>query len=283
MRKGVDKFDLNDDEWMMVEDEFLQTAKLFTQHLHLEEYELLKAKMEEQRKNIDTTPRAVISNVKPSMGGSFKAKAKEQQKRQDEAIQDIVSGNVGKRTSFETPSKHSIVRHDTIADPCRTRRPRHSPSATDSEDLDAPKRSKNKPIIKPNTVIFAPKAISETKRETTELEASDDLPSKPSFSKPRTRISRVSRAKLLDPWDDEPTKPPRKPSTPSISNNSTSPQKKSHSNVLSPEPLASTRLSSSRTAKKPIGTSLTRKGRPNETKKKTKDAKDDITIPTFMF
>jgi len=45
MRKGY----AADDLWIMVEDEFLATAKLFTQHLHHAEYQRLKKQAEEHR------------------------------------------------------------------------------------------------------------------------------------------------------------------------------------------------------------------------------------------
>ncbi|KAF2869803.1 hypothetical protein BDV95DRAFT_629706 [Massariosphaeria phaeospora] len=85
MRPGVDKFDLRDDEWRMVEDEFLHTAKLFTQHLHLEEYELLKKNMEEKK----AVARPVVRDAKPSVESQFKERAKTQGKAQRRAMKDF--------------------------------------------------------------------------------------------------------------------------------------------------------------------------------------------------
>jgi len=45
MKDGYD----NDDKWIMVEDEFLETAKQFTRHLHHAEYQRLKLLAKEQK------------------------------------------------------------------------------------------------------------------------------------------------------------------------------------------------------------------------------------------
>ena len=55
MRDGFTK----DDAWIMVEDEFLQTARLYTQHLHHAEYQRLKSQAKEQRAS------AIQSIVRP--------------------------------------------------------------------------------------------------------------------------------------------------------------------------------------------------------------------------
>ncbi|KAI9668103.1 MAG: hypothetical protein M1821_000923 [Bathelium mastoideum] len=55
MRDGYAK----DDAWIMVEDEFLQTARLYTQHLHHAEYQRLKAQAKMQRAS------AIQSIVRP--------------------------------------------------------------------------------------------------------------------------------------------------------------------------------------------------------------------------
>ncbi|KAL5116553.1 hypothetical protein ACEQ8H_005549 [Pleosporales sp. CAS-2024a] len=60
MRKGVSRFDLRDDEWMMVEDEFLETAKLFTRHLHIAEYERLKQSIEAKKRDQVQVTRPVM-------------------------------------------------------------------------------------------------------------------------------------------------------------------------------------------------------------------------------
>ncbi len=61
MRTGVSKFDLWDDEWMMVEDEFLETAKLFTRHLHIAEYDRLKETIEAKKKEAEKEMKTATS------------------------------------------------------------------------------------------------------------------------------------------------------------------------------------------------------------------------------
>jgi hypothetical protein len=64
MHKGVDKFHLHDDEWMMVEDEFMETAKLFTKHLHLAQYETMREEIAKKKSIL----RPVVSSETPSAG-----------------------------------------------------------------------------------------------------------------------------------------------------------------------------------------------------------------------
>ncbi|KAF2856413.1 hypothetical protein T440DRAFT_463758 [Plenodomus tracheiphilus IPT5] len=126
MRKGVSKFDLRDDEWMMVEDEFLETAKLFTRHLHIAEYERLKEKIEAKKQEAEIA-RPVVPNTKLSFQSAIKEKAKVQEKKQRNAIRDVFANQDEDLESFTTRTSFS--------------RPIHPPAASDSNsdngDLDA--------------------------------------------------------------------------------------------------------------------------------------------------
>ncbi|KAF1364969.1 hypothetical protein EJ07DRAFT_98279 [Lizonia empirigonia] len=88
MRKGVSKFDLRDDEWMMVEDEFLETAKLFTRHLRIAEYDKLKESIEAKKREAEVA-RPVVTGAKRSMEGTMKERARVQDSRQKKAIRDV--------------------------------------------------------------------------------------------------------------------------------------------------------------------------------------------------
>lgn len=63
-----------DDAWIMVEDEFLDTAKLFTQHLHFAEYKRLKHQViaQNERKIHDISHGTSVSNGE--LSGQTKAK-----------------------------------------------------------------------------------------------------------------------------------------------------------------------------------------------------------------
>ncbi|KAF2447981.1 hypothetical protein P171DRAFT_471113 [Karstenula rhodostoma CBS 690.94] len=195
MLTGVDKFDLRDDEWMMVEDELLQTAKLFTQHLHLAEYEALKRKMEELRK--ETAARPVVPNAIPSVEGHFKRKAQEQAKKQKKALREVISTRDNDSEGDEEPRRAvqdrsapsfpparplSTARAPATSKPLQTSGDVSHETASDSDDLDAPKRP---PMKKPSPV----------KRP--EVFAKPALPSK-TPSKP----ARGQRRNLWDDWDE---------------------------------------------------------------------------------
>ncbi|KAF2018850.1 hypothetical protein BU24DRAFT_418405 [Aaosphaeria arxii CBS 175.79] len=148
MKKGLSRFDLRDDEWMMVEDEFLQTAKLFTMHLHLAEYERLKETIQQKKDSI----RPVAANAKPSAEASLKAKADAQLMTQREALRDILDGSGSEELDdiLQPPTKTSVIRPVTTrpdrVDPklstsANSSKRAATPETTDSEDLDAPRRS----------------------------------------------------------------------------------------------------------------------------------------------
>ncbi|EUC50134.1 hypothetical protein COCMIDRAFT_82736 [Bipolaris oryzae ATCC 44560] len=103
MHDAISKFDLRDDEWMMVEDEFLETAKLFTRHLHIAEYEKLKEMIEEKKKGADV-PRPVVPNAKMSDIGTMKDRAKVQEQKQKRALQDVFASQEDDGTQEQTTS-----------------------------------------------------------------------------------------------------------------------------------------------------------------------------------
>ncbi|KAF2691103.1 hypothetical protein K458DRAFT_426477 [Lentithecium fluviatile CBS 122367] len=195
MRKGVDRFDLRDDEWMMVEDELLQTAKMFTRHLHLAEYERLKADMEERSKQPAARP--VLPDANPSDEGRFKKKAEEQLKTQKKALKDIftaASDRDAKDPNTRVGSEPKAITHKPRKDPVVQRsKPRHNKSASDSDDLDAPKRP--------------PMPTSKTNSATSTIAESNPKSPQTKFIKPALPLNARARAKLrrptpFDMWDD---------------------------------------------------------------------------------
>ncbi|KAF2255846.1 hypothetical protein BU26DRAFT_9612 [Trematosphaeria pertusa] len=247
MQKSVDKFDLRDDEWMMVEDEFLQTAKLFTRHLHLAEYERLKKSIEEKKKEeaAAATPRPVVPNAKPSFERQLKARAKEQAKAQKKAIRDVFRStsdddeeqpkraSIGKTASTTTTSRPSKAPHLSPGKP--------NASGTDSDDLDAPRQPTKAPS---NTSNSIPTSFVK--------------PALPTKSRPAA--SRSSRATPFDLWDDY--TPPQR---------CTSPRKATPTNTSLPMPSPAkpfkppaTSYSSSSSPPKSLQTSTSRPSQPSQ-------------------
>lgn len=140
MEDGSNKFDLRDDEWRMVEDEFLLTAKLFTQHLHLAEYERIKSAIEEKKSNID---RPTVPNATPSFEARHRMRAEEQSKAQEEALKDIDHRLIGgARASARKPVSISTSIKKASAPPSASRV--SESSSSDSDDLDAPRKQPKK-------------------------------------------------------------------------------------------------------------------------------------------
>jgi hypothetical protein len=145
MYKGISKFDLRDDEYMMVEDEFLETAKLFTRHLHIAEYERLKEIIENKKKEAEVA-RPVVANAKRSDEGAMREKAKVQEQKQKKAIREVFAtqnnNEGGDPFSTRMPSSKAASRFTkTIKATTESFKP---PSASlaqssDSDDLDAPR------------------------------------------------------------------------------------------------------------------------------------------------
>ncbi|KAF2471984.1 uncharacterized protein BDR25DRAFT_313201 [Lindgomyces ingoldianus] len=198
-RDGIDESHLHDDEWMMVEDELLQTAKLFTRHLHLAEYERLKNKLQTRKK----TPRPVVANARPSLEGQLKAKAHAPSKAQRKALKDDFMSSKKHRhedildTLILAPAKPSRVGPAVLSRSAThppvlplsfiDSQPPHGFSSSDlseDDDLDVPRRSKppsKKASASPSQSKFVSKPGSFTK------------PPLPSNPRPAT-----SRVNLLD-------------------------------------------------------------------------------------
>ncbi|KAI8936209.1 hypothetical protein NX059_006637 [Plenodomus lindquistii] len=234
MRKGVSKFDLRDDEWMMVEDEFLETAKLFTRHLHIAEYERLKETIEAKKKEAEI-PRPVVPNAKLSSDGATKERARVQEKRQREAIRDVFASQdedeenlPSTRASFGRPVRPNIL------------------SDSDGEDLDAMKPPPRRALLrKPEPTAVLPHPTTElpptpsTSRPTPRPTSLSTASSKanpspgttpaPSFkkpaaplptTKPRTRPARATPFDMLDEYIPKKTtavsKPKEEPTSPTL-------------------------------------------------------------------
>ncbi|RMZ68935.1 Transcription initiation factor IIA gamma subunit [Pyrenophora seminiperda CCB06] len=222
MHKGVSKFDLRDDEWMMVEDEFLETAKLFTRHLHMAEYEKLKKTIEEKKKQTEIA-RPVVAEAKLSATTFMEKKAKIQQQKQKQAIQDVFASqndedvevevqtaapkgmSAGKATSSLPLSRNPPT--SGLKEPPKS----YEAQDSDSEDLDA-QLSLTRPASKPTTTP----APTRTQTSSTSLEHTPASPNstkanapKPTFAKPtqphpakrsRSRISGATPFDMLDDW-----------------------------------------------------------------------------------
>ena len=231
MRRGASKFDLRDDEWMMVEDEFLDTAKLFTRHLHIAEYEKLKERIEAKKKEQVEAARPVVDAGKLSFEGKMKEKTRVQEKRQRKALRDVFasqndddedddavvsrSGSGMTASSFNAPSRASST---AVKQP-----PRVSTRDTDSDDLDS------QTIPKPRAKFMAPSvssrphgAQSAARPQPQPASAPASITSSfakpaPPAAKPKAR-STVRRSRIM-PFDDgyvAPTTPlPRQSETPS--------------------------------------------------------------------
>ena len=215
LHKCLSKFDLRDDEWMMVEDEFLETAKLFSRHLHIAEYEKLKAMIEEKKKEAAEVTRPVVANAKRSTSGEMKERARVQELKQKEAIRDVFAsqededdqeGRNALSSRFNLTSSFMAPRH------VATSRPQPTPSryATqdsdyDSDDLDAPRPSA-KPVSRATTT---PTPVRNSSAAEGQKSASSLAPNpNPVFAKPappapaaRSR-SRISCATPFDMLDD---------------------------------------------------------------------------------
>lgn len=312
MLTGVDKFDLCDDEWMMVEDELLQTAKLFTQHLHLAEYETLKKKMEELRK--ENAARPVVPNAKPSVEGHFKRKAQEQAEKQRKALRAVISTHESDSEGDEEPQRAVPNRSAPSFPPPRplstarataTSRPlqrsgdvRHG-TASDSDDLDAPKRP---PIAKLSDI--PPKAPPKAPAHTTPGKRSEVFVKPAIPSKSPRKPARGQRRNLWDNWDEltatpkssiptpSPSHPPYKASSstktvgPTTNQQSSSPPTAFHTSVPLKRPgttLDDDDLNAPRRNQlaKDTADRIARRKADKDREEKKKQKYDDI--PTFLF
>lgn len=89
MKEGVDA----DDAWVMVEDEFLETANLFTQHLHRAEYQRLKELVRTQNESVmRNIMRPVASNTKVVGETAKRMEADAKSSSQRKVLQAITKG-----------------------------------------------------------------------------------------------------------------------------------------------------------------------------------------------
>jgi hypothetical protein len=228
MHKAVSKFDLRDEEWMMVEDEHLETAKLFTRHLHMAEYERMKATIE-TKKNQAGIARPVVPNAKLSINGAMKEKTKVQEQKQKKAIRDVFASQddeedeeeeetrIPDRTSFSKTTSSSSV--EKRAPPATIKR--SAAQDSDSEDLDAPRLPSRSALRLTATPTPAPthntaersQSASSYAPNTEDSGVAFAKPSQPSAApKPRSRVSRATPFDMLDDWVPKKTQSASKPS-----------------------------------------------------------------------
>lgn len=216
MHKGVSKFDLRDDEWMMVEDEFLETAKLFTRHLHIAEYEKLKATIEEKNKEAAEIARPVVANAKRSTSGAMKEKAKVQELKQKKAIRDVLaSQEEDDKEDRTTLSSRTNLASSLLASRYNpTAEPKPTPSKyttqdSDSDDLDAPRLSARPAFKATTTPTPVRKSSTVGGQNPASSPAHNPRPLNPTFAKPapptaaaksRSRLSRATPFDMLDNW-----------------------------------------------------------------------------------
>lgn len=192
MRKGVSKFDLRDDEWMMVEDEFLETAKLFTRHLHIAEYDRLKESIEAKKKEADVA-RPVVAGAKRSVDGAMKERARVQESRQKKAIRDIIASQGD--SSEDDRGPHRLKPRKAISPTPKPLPASNVLEETDSDDLDASRPPKPSiPSTRPRP------AYLQTPKSATRSFAKPALPASGASTKPRTRPSRMTPFDMLDEY-----------------------------------------------------------------------------------
>lgn len=304
MRKGVSKFNLRDDEWMMVEDEFLETAKLFTQHLHIAEYDRLKATIEAKKREAEVA-RHVVAGAKRSADGEMKERARVQENRQKKAIRDVFAsqGDLSEDDGASNRPKPSNV-SSMISKPLRTT---STSQETDSDDLDAyrpPKPRAPSPATataaKPLPATRQWPAYLQTPKPATESFVKPALPATKASVRPRVRPSRMTPFDMLDEYKT-PTFDTRAPPTASrdksrsrsTSSNPSSPQTSQPTNTRAVKPRRSIDLLDNWGSAKDAGgiskdvadriakrkAERAKQGDGKE-KKRTTDVDD---IPTFLF
>lgn len=202
MRKGVSKFDLRDDEWMMVEDEFLETAKLFTRHLHIAEYDRLKETIEAKKKEAEMA-RPVVPGAKRSVEGAMKEKAKAQESRQKKAIRDVFV-SLGDESEVEDVTYR--VRSSTSLSTTKPRPPTTVSHGTESDDLDAPRAPKLKHVASASAIASKPQPPAPPMSKPAPSSfAKPALPAPPTAARPRSRVPRMTPFEMLDDYTPPPT------------------------------------------------------------------------------
>lgn len=225
MHKGLSKFDLRDDEWMMVEDELLETAKSFTRHLHIAEYERLKEKIEEKKKEAEVA-RPVVANAKLSIEGAMKEKAKVQEKKQRKAIRDVFASQNDEDANDESASMRPpdskaasslATSHRPTSATSKWSSKAYPARDTDSDDLDAPQRPATTPGRTSHTT--APSKSASSSLSATNASPSFAKPAPPPLqppAKPRSRISRATPFDMLDDYTPRKNNYPATPSKPTL-------------------------------------------------------------------
>ncbi|KAF3053087.1 hypothetical protein E8E11_004892 [Didymella keratinophila] len=237
IRKGVSKFDLRDDEWMMVEDEFLETAKLFTRHLHIAEYDRLKATIEAKKKEAEVV-RPVVAGAKRSVNGEMKERARVQENRQKQAIRDVFASQG--ESSEDDRASYSSKPSNAPSATSKPLPPTMSTSQeTDSDDLDAPRPLKARAPSPATATAAEPlpatrqrPAYLQTSKPATESFIKPTLPATKASVRSRARPSRMTPFDMLDEYTPPtfdtrapPTASSRdKPRSQSTSSNHSSPQ-----------------------------------------------------------
>ncbi|OJD37781.1 transcription initiation factor iia subunit 2 [Diplodia corticola] len=95
-----------DDIWMMVENEFLDTARAFTRHLHHAEYHRLKRVAREKNASAaQNIVRPVVPRSKMSVESQLRHEAKARAERQAEGLRRIEGGNIGADEPREEPEE----------------------------------------------------------------------------------------------------------------------------------------------------------------------------------
>lgn len=305
MRKGVSKFDLRDDEWIMVEDEFLETAKLFTRHLHIAEYDRLKASIEEKKREAEVA-RPVVEGAKRSVDGKMKERARVQENRQKKAIRDVfASQNDSSEDDRASYRKKPSQGPSTTSKPLPTTRVFQE---TDSDDLDAPRPPKPGACPPTTTTAAAPlpatrqrPAYLQTSEPATEYFVKPTVPATKASARSRARPSRMTPLDMLDEYTTptfDTRAPPmasslNKPCSQSTSSSHTSPRTSQSTSIRAVKPRRSIDLLDdlgsikdtggiSKDVADRIAKRKAERAKSNDGKEKRRNIGAD-DIPTFLF
>ena len=204
MRKALNKNDFRDDGWMMVEDEFLQTAKLFTRHLHLAEYERLRKELRASKGKEVVRP--VVASAKPNIEYQLKTKARNQRKKvaseQSKAAKEEDVSNDLDAPGRPAPSKKLQASYPEVKQRCQGAAQSQALTHLVSSKLDAggpipstsaPKVSKYERSI---ADVFGMKRISNP--QPSEKSVADTFKQEPASPKPLPRPRYTS----ISDWDE---------------------------------------------------------------------------------
>jgi hypothetical protein len=200
MRTAVSRFDLRDDEWRMVEDDLLETAKLFTHHLRVEDYKVIEQGIEAKKKGLVTGPaavRPVVSGATLSAEGTLKEKARLQSEKQRRAFRDVFTSR------DEDDKPQASARTQAVGQTSLV----PASSDTDGDDLDAPLRPLRSMAQRPTSL--GPRSSTPPISKPVGLQATER--SRPPFTKsipasqinaPRLKNTSGHRAMPFDMLDD---------------------------------------------------------------------------------